>query len=208
MKNAKALIEMIGVIRAIAQNGLVFSDNNYDRERYRQLIDIANTMSSSAADMDFAKVKALFLNEKGYITPKVDMRAAIFNDEGQMLFVQQKTDFAWSLPGGWGEIGFSPSESVTHDVKGETGLDVEVVRPLAIIDTKNHDHPPSPFYIYRIFVQCKIVGGEIEEGHDILDCRFFSAKNVPNLSETRLLKPQVKYLFDCYSNPQKPVYMD
>lgn len=122
-------------IQALAQNGLAYSDNKYDIERYEELRNLSMEIMAEYADMDMTKVKDLFANENGYQTPKVDIRAVVFQDE-KVLMVRERIDGCWSLPGGWADIGFTPAEIAVKEVREEAGFEVKPLRLLAVYDKK------------------------------------------------------------------------
>ena len=37
------------------------------------------------------------------------------------------------------------------------------MRLLAVLDKRKHEHPPQPWYVYKIFIQCLIEGGELKQ---------------------------------------------
>ena len=123
-------------IQSIAQIGLTYTKDVYDKERYEQLRNIASEMLSYKTDIPVDKVKNLFCNEQGYQTPKLDTRAAIFKDD-KILLVHEKNGF-WSLPGGWVDILESIESNTIKEVKEEAGLD-------------------------KVFVECEVMGGEFAE---------------------------------------------
>ncbi len=194
-------------IQAIAQAGLAFSENPYDIERFEELREISINMMHHLSNEKVEIIKDLFASGEGYQTPMVDVRAVVFK-EGQILMVKEKEDNAWSLPGGWADIGFTASEVAVKETKEEAGLDVKVKRLLAVIDKKCHDHPPQPYYIYKLFIWCDIVGGEPTKGIETLDVDFFKRDQLPNLSSDRNIPSQIELMFSYLDNPDKEVYMD
>lgn len=65
-------------ILALAQTGLHFTPEEYDRERYRELADIATTLlASDAAAATAADLKRTWFVEEGYATPKIDVRGGL-----------------------------------------------------------------------------------------------------------------------------------
>lgn len=204
----KQLIELTNRIRAIAQNGLVYSLSEYDTERYEELLELSNQMTSLISGHSVSEIEDCFLIEKDYVTPKVDIRAVIFNQNGEILLVKEKADGLWSLPGGWADVGFSPKEIAVKEVKEETGLDVIPTKLLAVLDKKCHNHPPALHYAYKIFILCEISGGKFESAFDILDCGFFPQTNLPPLSLGRVLKSQIDLMFEYKSDVKKEVIID
>lgn len=204
----KKLIEIAGRIRSLAQNGLVYSENEYDTDRYEELLNLSNGMTALVADSSLQEIKDCFVIEKDYVTPKVDIRAVVFNEKDQILLVKEKLDGCWSLPGGWADIGYSPTEVAVKEVKEETGLEVKVVKLLAVLDKKCHNHPPALHYAYKIFILCEITGGDFTSAFDILDKGFFNQNDLPPLSLERVLKEQIDLMYEYKRNPRKEAIID
>jgi ADP-ribose pyrophosphatase YjhB (NUDIX family) len=200
-------LEWAKQIQAIGQNGLAYSKDPYDLERFGQLRDLSVEIMNAYTDVEEEKIRALFANEEGYATPKVDVRGVVFRDDA-ILMVREKIDGAWSLPGGWADIGLSPKEIAVKEVKEESGFDVRAVRLLGVLDKKFHAHPPSPHHVYKIFVLCEIVGGEAQEGMETLDVGFFEDDRLPELSLERITEAQIRELFRYLREPDRPPMLD
>lgn len=108
-------------LQSIAQAGLFYGKDKFDRERYEQIRTIAAEMISYKTEIPVEKVKDLFCNEEGYQTPKLDTRATIF--EGEKILLVKENNGTWSLPGGWVDVDISVKENVIKEVKEEAGLD-------------------------------------------------------------------------------------
>ena len=208
MEKGKELITLAQRIRALSQTGLSYSHNDYEIERCQDLITISNRITSIVSGIRDEEIDALYMPIKEYVTPKVDIRAVIFNDKDEVLLVREKVDSRWSMPGGWADVGLTPKEVAIKETKEETGLDVCVERLLAVIDKRCHAHPASPFYIYKMFILCNILGGEFSETFDIIDKGFFPLDNLPPLSLDRILPEQISMMYELRNNPVAPVYLD
>jgi ADP-ribose pyrophosphatase YjhB (NUDIX family) len=195
-------------LKSIAHLGLTYSNDDYDGERYREIEQISLEMMAMATDFSLKKLSLYFNSEKEYITPKVDIRAVVFNDQDEILLVKEKADGKWSLPGGWADIGQSPTETAVKEVLEETGFTVKPVKLLAVLDKRCHPHPPQPDYVYKIFIQCGIVGGEPNQAFDILDVNFFSQNSIPDLSLHRVLPQQIDLMFEYLHDPEKQAHID
>lgn len=157
--------------------------------------------------MNKTVIKDLFANETGYATPKVDIRSVVFRDK-KILMVKENTDGAWSLPGGWGDIGLTPSEVAVKEVREESGFDVKATKLLGVLDKKCHPHPPSLYHVYKMFILCEIIGGQPKEGIETNAVEFFAEDDLPSLSIARNTESQIKMAFKHLHNPQEPVYFD
>ena len=202
------LITLAQRIRAMSQTALTYSTNEYEIDRSKELIEISERMTSLVSGVSEEEISACYSPLKEYVTPKVDIRAVIFNDKDEILLVKEKADGRWALPGGWSDVGFTPTEIVVKEAKEETGFDVRVVKLLAVLDKRCYNHPASSFYIYKLCFQCEITGGDDELAFDILDRGFFALYNLPPLSLDRILPEQIELLDKLRRNPDSKVYCD
>ncbi|MDR3251114.1 MAG: NUDIX hydrolase N-terminal domain-containing protein [Tannerella sp.] len=202
------LITLAQRIRALNETALVYSKNEYEIDRSKELISISDRITSIVSGVGEEEIRACYNPVREYVTPKVDIRAVIFNDRDEILLVKEKADGRWSLPGGWSDVGFTPSEIVVKEAKEETGFDVRVLRLLAVLDKRCYDHPASPFYIYKFCFHCEITGGNDALTFDILDSGFFALDNLPPLSRDRILPEQITMLDALRRDPSSAVYCD
>lgn len=158
-------------------------------------------------NLEMDKISDLFTNDVAYETPKLDVRGVVFKNN-QVLLVKENEDDKWALPGGFCDIGLSPSENVVKEIKEESGYDVMPIRLLALLDKNKHPHPPDEYHYYKIFILCEITGGEATLGIETSNIQFFSENNLPQLSTNRNTKSQVKTLFEFLRNPEKPTLFD
>lgn len=200
-------LEWAKQLQAIAQTGLTYASDPFDIERYELIRKISVDIMNQYTKVEPQTIVDLFANETGYATPKVDVRAVVIKND-KILLVREKSDGAWSPPGGWADIGLTPGEVAVKEVKEEAGLDVKATRLLAVFDKKKHPHPPSPYHVYKIFIQCEIEGGNLATGVETSDVRFFAEEHLPPLSRTRITKSQLQIVFQMIKNPAQPVYFD
>ena len=193
-------------IQSIAQIGLTYTKDEYDKERYEQLRNIASEMLSYKTDIPVDKVKNLFCNEQGYQTPKLDTRAAIFKDD-KILLVHEKNGF-WSLPGGWVDILESIESNTIKEVKEEAGLDVVAKKVIAIQDRNKHNTPIYPYGVCKVFVECEVMGGEFVENIETVEIGYFSLDNLPKLAEEKCTPKQVEMCFEAKNNKNWQVLFD
>lgn len=200
-------LDMAKRLQAMAQSGLAYCSNPYDKERYEELRNISADIVASYTELDGEMVRELFCNETGYQTPKVDIRGVVFQ-HGKILMVREKLDGVWALPGGWADIGFSPGEIAVKEIQEEAGLVVRPVRLLAVYDKKCHPHPPSPYHVYKMFILCEILGGTAAAGMETSEVGFFHAEELPELSIERNTESQIKVMFEFLNNPHKEALFD
>jgi ADP-ribose pyrophosphatase YjhB (NUDIX family) len=182
-------------LQSIAQAGLTFAENQYDIDRYQKIRDLSVEIISEYSDSDHTIIKNLFASEKGYQTPKVDVRSAVFR-ENNILLVKEKIDGRWSLPGGWADVNTSVSESATRECIEEAGAVVKPRRIIAIHLANRQNDFIYPFTIYKIIVQCDLIEYSFKENSETLESGFFSFENLPELSLERNTVKQVELCFE------------
>jgi ADP-ribose pyrophosphatase YjhB (NUDIX family) len=192
--------EWLGWVRrlqAIAQSGLTYAKDPYDVERYQQIRRIAAEIAASRSGTTVDTIAALFSEQSGYATPKLDIRAVVLDEEEKVLLVREREDGLWTLPGGWADVGESPSEAVKREVKEESGYEVRAVRLLALLDRDKHPHPPIPFHVYKLYFRCELSGGSpLAASTETEGVGFFSKDALPELSLGRVIPQQIQRLID------------
>ena len=183
-------------VQAIAESGHHYTENDYDLDRYVDLAQISVRMISLITGLSEENIKVLTSENHGYRTPKVDVRCVIFNDKDQILMVRERVDSCWSLPGGWCDIGYTPTEVAEKEAFEEAGIRVKARRVLAIFDKKCHEHPEDLFYTYKVFMECDAEDFGISTGMETLDVGFFSRYELPVLSMPRNTPYQIDRMFD------------
>lgn len=192
-------------LQSLAQAGLTYTKDVYDKERYERIREISAEMMSYKTDIPLDKVKDLFCNESGYQTPKLDTRAAIFKN-GKILLAQEKNG-KWSLPGGWVDVNVSVKENTIKEVKEETGLQVSADRIIAIQDRNKHNSPVYAYGVCKIFVLCSVLGGNFKDNIETIGIDYFDEKNLPELSVEKNTEDQVRMCFRAYeANAWTPVF--
>jgi ADP-ribose pyrophosphatase YjhB (NUDIX family) len=195
-------------VQAIAQSGLAFTRDHYDQQRYEELLAIAAEMMATGAGIpDSQKVLDLFREERGYATPKIEVRGAVLH-EGQVLLVREREDGGWTLPGGWADVGDTPSAMVVREVKEESGYDVVPRKLAALFDRNKHPHPPIASHAYKLFFLCDLIGGETAPSFETPEVGFFSRNELPKLSPSRVTEYQIQHMFEHAAHPEWPTTFD
>ena len=200
-------LEWMQQLQAIAQTGLNYAQDLFDIERYKHVRKIAAEMAADFSDAEASVMHALFAGEVGHATPKVDVRAAVFRDDG-LLLVRERSDGLWTLPGGWADIGESPGEAVVREVWEESGYRVRAVKLLAVYDRNKHPHPPYPFHTYKLFFQCTLASGEPVMSVETDGVEFFREDELPELSVMRVTPGQIARFFEHLRHPAWPTDFD
>ena len=196
-------------MQAIAQTGLEFARDPYDRERYQALRALAARAMAAHGGGDPVSIEALFVGEKGYATPKIDVRCAAFRD-GRILLVRERADEGrWTLPGGWADVNLTGAENVAKEVIEESGFIVRVTKLAAVWDRSRHGHTPKPFHAYKLFFICEVTGGAAATGLETSAVGFFNFDEIPNdLSHDRVRPAQIRRMFEHFWHPNLPTDFD
>jgi ADP-ribose pyrophosphatase YjhB (NUDIX family) len=200
-------LDMAKRMQALAQSGLEYSENKYDRDRYQQMRELSLEIMQDFTGLRMEKLVDVFASEHGYQTPKVDVRGVVFRGN-RILMVRETIDGNWSLPGGWADVGLTPSEVVIKEVYEESGLVVVPERLLAVLDKKRHNHPPDIFHIYKIFILCRETGGELKGGMETSETGFFGPDKFPPLSAPRTTAEQIHLMYEYRNDPLKQATFD
>lgn len=206
--DAKEQLNIIKRIKSIAETGLVYAEEGYDMERYQELREISLRLMSEMSGQPFAKLDGFFIPQLDYPTPKVDVRGFVLNEKNEILMAQESVDGKWTIPGGWADVGNTPTEVAIKEIKEETGLEAEIVRLVAIYDKQRHPHPAEPYYIYKLMFHCRVIGGKLEAGFDMKGADWFALDNLPPLSKERILETQLHHLFTLVKDNVQEVYSD
>ncbi len=201
------VIDWARKVHALAANGLAFSADPFDRERYRELQDLARALLAGELDIPTERAGALWAGETGYVTPKVDVRGAIFEDN-RVLLVRERADGRWSLPGGWADVNDAPSTAVVREIREEAGCAARAVKLAALIDRRRHPHPPSVHHIYKLMFICVRTGGVPTAGAETDAVDFFPVHALPELSTGRILASQIERLHAHHLHPELPSDFD
>lgn len=183
-------------LQSIAQAGLYYGKDVFDRERYEKIREISAQMMSEISDLDVGKVKDLFCNEIGYQTPKIDTRSAIFKND-RILLVREKNG-TWSLPGGWCDYNVSVAENAVKETREESGFDVKAIRLIAVQDRAKHNSPLYPYGVCKMFFECSITGGEFKENSETTAVDFFTENSLPDLATEKNNEEQLKMCFKAH----------
>lgn len=196
-------------LQSLAQAGLTYTRDPYDRERYERLLRLTAELLAGETGQAADEVHEQLRAERGYLTPKVDVRAVVLNSRGEVLLTRERVDERWSLPGGWADPGDSPREVAVREVREETGREVRAARLLALLDKDKHPHPPDLWAVYKLFVACDLLADTPHPANtETLESGWFSPDALPPLSLGRNLPEQVRRMVELSRHPELGVDVD
>lgn len=194
-------------IQATSQTGLTFAQNEFEVERWKRLSELAAEMVADHSDQDKEKLIVNFLNQPGYATPKIDVRGAIIRDS-KILLVKERTDECWCLPGGWVDVGESPSQAVVREVWEESGFKVQAIKVVAIYDANRSGRPLELFHAFKIIFLCEILGGAATASNETEAVDFFDFNKFPPLSQNRTNEIHLKEILSHFLDQSRETYFD
>jgi ADP-ribose pyrophosphatase YjhB (NUDIX family) len=204
-------VRRIGVrLAALGQTGLAFGVSDYDLDRYRQVSALAAELLSVVSGQPAAELAVELGRDSGYVTPKIDVRGAVFDDRERVLLTREKTDGRWSLPGGWADPGDAPSAAVTREIREETGYHTSAVKLIACWDRDLQGHRPSlPVHVYKLFFLCRRDGAvQPPSTLETLEVGWFSLGELPPLSLGRVNHREIERALAHHRDPSLPAEFD
>lgn len=200
-------LEWAREIQALAQTGYHYSENEYQRERYHRLTEIAAEIISEHSRLAFDPLVSIFDRQIGYATPRVDVRGAVFN-EGRLLLVRERQDGGWTMPGGWADVGDIPSHAVEREVWEEAGFRVKARKVIGVYDA-NRVGPLEIFHAFKVVFLCELIEGQPRPSSETTEVAFFGPDEIPaTLSGERTRPRQIGDAFNALMNPDCPTVFD
>jgi len=193
-------LEWAREIQALAQTGDHYAANDFQRERYHRLAEIAAEIVSEHTALDSTGIMEIYLSQAGYATPKVDVRAAAFRGD-KLLLVRERSDGGWTMPGGWADVGDAPSESAEREAWEEAGFLVKA-RKLGGVYDANRISPMELMHAYKVVFLCEVISGEATPSAETSEVAFFTLNEIPlPLSEKRTPLRIIQDAFNAINNP-------
>lgn len=171
--------QFVSKILAFSKIGLKYSKDPYALENYAELQELA---LHQIEEEKLVSESVTLYPKDAYPTPNVSVRVLVFNDEGQLLMVQEKDDQAFCVPGGWCDVFESPQENAIKEVLQETGLHVEIDRVLGIFMRDKYKPRPSMVSEYCIYFLAHSLGGTLQHNHETIAVLYADPKDLPKLS--------------------------
>ena len=188
-------------LRSIAQIGLTFCRDPFDRQRYERIQELAAAVIAMGAGRPDPGLLDYIRHDTGYATPKVDVRAAAIV-EGRVLLVREASDGSWALPGGWADVNDSPAEAAMREVLEESGFEARAVKLAAVYDFRKRNRPHHLDSIYKMFFICELTGGKATPSIETTEAAFFAPDELPPLSTGRTTAEQIHRMFQHAADPK------
>jgi ADP-ribose pyrophosphatase YjhB (NUDIX family) len=205
----QGILDWARKVQAVAQTGLAFTRDPYDRERYLQLQELVTGILVSELGMPLAAARAFWQDETGYATPKVAVRGALFRN-GQVLLVRERSDGRWTMPGGWVDVNDAPSAAVVREIHEESGYEARVLKLAALVDknTPRHGLVRGLHHVYKLFFLCELTGGDARTSIETDAVGFFALDALPELSTPRVTRSLIERMHAHHRQPDLPTDFD
>jgi len=176
------LLRWSEALSAIARTGLGFTKSLYEKERYEEVLRVAADIRVAADEILLSSkgdvsseldggsrtqeevvqewLKTVREGIAGYVTPKVAVGAVVPNENDEILLIKRADSGVWLYPTGWADPGYSASEVAYKEVLEETGIIVEPVRLIAVLDGLRLGF--AGIALYSLVFACRKVGGELK----------------------------------------------
>jgi ADP-ribose pyrophosphatase YjhB (NUDIX family) len=195
---SRTMLEISRELAAMAQAGITYSMDPFDRERFHRLREIASEVLRHAGTPDFE-----WPAEIGYSTPKVDVRGAVFRNV-EVLLIKEASSGKWTLPGGWADVNLTPAENVEKEILEESGYEAKARLITAVLDRDRAGYPANPHAIYKIFFLCDLCGGEPHVSHEVAEVSFFPVNALPELDSHRSSAADILEAWKFFLSPSLP----
>lgn len=202
-----SILDLSRRLLALSQTGLHFSLEEYDRERYREVADIAAQLLALESNRSAEQISRTWFIEDGYSTPKIDVRGIVFRDD-RVLMVRERVDGKWTVPGGWADVNDAPAQAVEKEIVQESGFTARAVKLAAVYDRNKHNHPAFLFHVWKLFFICELTGGEARTSYETTGVDFFALDQLPELSTGRATAAQIHRMREHYLHPDLPTDFD
>ena len=194
-------------IQQLSQTGLAFAKTDYEKKRYERLIELTAEIIEHYTQLDKASVEKVLMNQPGYATPKIDVRATVIKDN-KILLVQERTDNLWALPGGWADVGDIPSEVAIRETREESGFDVKPIKVVGVYDANREGGYLEFFHAFKIIFLCDLIGGEAKSSDETIDVKYFNLEELPPLSLNRTNDRHIKEIRLHLKDSNRRTYFD
>ncbi len=163
----------------MAKTGLLYAHDSYDQDRCERMLAIAGQMAALTVDAAFTPDRP-YLADPGIVTPKVGCAVAAFAaDDGRAVLIQRADNERWALPGGYAEVGSSPSTNGLREFREETGFEAEIERLVGVYDNRQFASV-SPYHFYICLFRARVTGGAATPSHETLDVRLVDPADPPS----------------------------
>jgi ADP-ribose pyrophosphatase YjhB (NUDIX family) len=200
-RDAPRWLDWVRRLQAVAHNGLHYATNPFDEERFEEVRAVAVELAALGPDEPEQLARA-FAQEPGHATPKLDVRGVVARGQ-EVLLVRGTDDERWTLPGGWAEVGETPSFAVEKEVRQESGYEVRAAKLLAVLNRDARERPRFPYHGWKLYFLCEELSEGAPDGIETDAVGFYGEDELPELS-FRLPPAHLARVFAHLRDPSLP----
>lgn len=204
---ANQWLKWVTELQALAQTGLTYTTNVFDIKRFERILQLCAEILADHSEIEANTLSEVFAADKGYATPKLDVRGAVFQED-KILLVREMSDGLWTVPGGYVDVNESAGEAIVREIFEESGYETKIIKMIGLYDKQKHDHPPQWPHIYKCFFLCEIIGGEAKPSIETSEVAFFAKDQLPELSIQRITSRQIARCYAHYADKLLPTEYD
>ena len=187
-------------LAAMATTGLEFATNDHDRGRYRRVAAIASDLAAMTIDATFTPERP-YLADTGVVSVKVGCSVAVFDDQGRVVLIERSDNGRWALPGGYADVGSSPSENALRELAEETGLAGRIERFVGVYDNRRFGSTAA-YHFYTLLFRGRLTGGEARPSAETTQVQLVD----PNEAPENMSALQRTMLADAVASAREPVF--
>jgi len=206
-KNVEYWLKWAREIQSLAQTGLAFAPNHYEKERSTRLIEISAEIIEKYTNLKSENITKVLMEQPGYATPKVDVRAAVIRDN-KILFVKEIADGKWSMPGGWMDVGDYPAQAAEREALEESGFVVKAKKLIGAFDANRNGRPLEFFHAVKLIYLCEIISGKPTVSNETSEVKFFTFDNLPPLSQNRTNKRHIAEIIEHLKDTSRQAFFE
>ncbi len=206
-ETAARLVQIADRLRSLSANGLHWSTDSYQTERYQHIMKLAAELLGMADARPLPEIERTFFTDLDVSTPLAVVDTAVYDDAGRLLMIQRADNRRWALPGGACDVGETGAEGGAREVWEETGYRVAVTHLLGVWDSRLCGSRGSR-HLYHLLFAGRVTGGAATLSHETLDIRWMAEHELPWDDLEPGHAPRIRHALAWLADPQRPPFFD
>jgi 8-oxo-dGTP pyrophosphatase MutT (NUDIX family) len=204
---AARLVQIADRLRSLSTNGLHWSTDPYQTERYQHILRLAAELLGMVDARPLPEIERVFFTDLDVSTPLAVVDTAVFDDTGRLLMIQRADNRRWALPGGACDVGETGAAGGAREVWEETGYTVAITHLLGVWDSRLCGSRGSR-HLYHLLFAGRVTGGVPTLSQETLDIRWMTPGELPWDDLEPGHTPRIRHALAWQADPQHPAYFD